>query len=57
MCLQVFQGVFRCEQDKYTCLAQLKNGFEQGLIDEEAWRMLIIPDWRLEGLGQIEHQR
>ena len=55
-----------------TSLAQLKNGFEQVLIDErtqlktclrivfyyrEAWRMLIIPDWRLEGLGQVEHQR
>ena len=24
---------------------------------KDAWRMLIIPDWRLEGFGQVEHQR
>merc|ERR1712239_71295 len=58
-----------------TSLAQLKNGFEQVLVDaktgsaqmkaclrivfnhKENWRMLIFPDWRLERLGQVEHQR
>ena len=24
---------------------------------KEAWRMLIVPDWKLEGFGHVEHQR
>ena len=47
----------------FTSLAQLKNGFEKVLIDEkkivdykEAWRMLIVSDWRLKGFGQVQHQ-